>query len=264
MIAVTFGAVETYIWGIVSLLTIIGNIVSIAALIKSRRRRTNHNIFLISLLMSNLLIGFVVHPAIAYAAYIKTTMPCRLVVMLRPFGFININVSSLSALSIAIDRLKSLNIMNNRVLNSMQREDQRPKKKPLIIVAAIWLESIIVGLMMLKMQGLPQLNVIPALMFLVTVIVYGFMIAKLKKINVAAGDRSNRYRKHITCVKLIGLILCNMLITWLPAVALNLITKAGVYINITAISIVNKIILLGPVLDPLCYVLVKYRFINQH
>ena len=261
-VEVRFGLPEMVAWIAISVVTIIANITSIATLLKSKRRRTSHSIYLISLLASDLMIGAIIHPARAYACYVDK-VPCTLIRIVRPLTVINISISLFSSLATAVGRLKALNIRNNRVLNSMQSRRSQASKTPLIVVAAIWLVSHLAGLsMVFTSTDARKLQVLFGFIYIAIVVLYLVITVKLQirfRNKTALAKKNASYSEHAACVKLIGFILFNMLITWLPILVLQTLkNRFSVHIDPYTLSICSKLVLLGPTLDPLCYVLVRY------
>ena len=258
---VVFGVPETVFWVLVGIATVAGNSISIYKLLKSKRRWHNHNIYLVSLLSTDLIIGATLHPIAAMVAYTNSTT-CGSARAVRGFAYFNLLVSLLSSLSIAVNRYKALDVQKTRSLNRMQSNNATKSKTPFVVVAAIWLFTIFAtSLIVATNQTFLRLQLLIPLLLITVVFVYIVVAIKLKavfrKINPSFLRRSSQFKQHSSSVRLIQLIVLNMLMTSLPAIIIRSL-RARMYISMTVVSVANKIYMLSPMLDPLCFVLVKH------
>lgn len=257
-----FGIPESVFWILVSIATIVGNTASIYKLLRSKRRRANHNIYLVSLLASDLLMGLTMHPIAAISANAKSKeTSCRTIELVRRFVYCNMFISLLSSLAIAVNRYKALKARNARSLNRMQAKNATKSKTPFIVVAAIWIFTIFTAVLLILANGkLVKLLILVPLLLFTVVIVYIIVAFKLKavfsKVNPAFLKRSSEYKTHLFSLRLIQLILLMMLMTSLPAIIVRSIETRW-HVKPLLVSLANKVYLLGPMLDPLGYVFVK-------
>ncbi len=262
--AVSFGIPEAVIWLLISIATMSGNAVSIVTLIKSNRRRTRHSIYLISLLVSDFIIGASLHTLLAYLAASASRITCNMSRIERLMSHINIGNSAcslLSALAIAVDRFKALDVCSTRVLNNMQRNHTTSIQKPFIVVLCIWTFSLVpVIVMMVEGSTLDRLPLVFAVVFLAILYYYIRIWIKLRRIykgNPMMNKNNMSYRKNVSSMRLIGLIILNTVVTWVPLAILKGLDKFKVPGSKTGLSIAYKIFFLSPLLDPMGYVLVR-------
>ncbi len=261
-IDVTFGVAEGVIWLIICILTVGANTVSIFTLTRSKRRNTNHSVYLVSLLTSNLAYGTAIHPILAYSSF-HEEVPCSVIVVIYPIVYLGVFVSILSAKAITIDRLLALKTTAPiGTLNQISRQPGRKNKKALRVVAAIWLIGILAAIGFWKKEIYAKIaRRFVFFLFASTLVLLLIVYVRIKRLsrqstNVSGISVTNR--RHRASLKLVTLLICCMVITWLPMAVIKVLTSGGAQISITGISVAVKMFLLNPLLDPLCYVLVKH------
>ena len=259
--SISFGNTDVVFWFLVSIATVAGNGISIWKLLRNKRRWLSQNIFFVSFLSTDFIIGAGLHPLVALATY-RGYGSCQSVRATRAFAYFNMSISLWSSLAIAVNRYKALNINKTRAFNRMQSTSPRKNKTPLFVVFSIWSFTTFVSILMISTSiSFIRLQLtVPLLLFVVLVlnIIVSFKIrAMYRKINRAILKRSSEYRTHSSSLSLIQLIILNMLMTCLPVIILRSISARVHHVNTLALARANKLYLLSPMLDPLCYILVK-------
>lgn len=254
------GVADTVTWAFVSIITVTGNSKSIKMLLSSQRMHLSYNIYLISLLTSNLLFGLVIHPMFAYESLSSVTN-CFSAKAVRAFAALNILVSLLSSLAIAINRYKALNFKNTRSFNRMQAQvtSRYQRKVSMITVAVIWFVAALIFVICLyRKQGFQRFHLWVSLLLITTVTVQTIITFKLRKVSRRVStkllQKQAAYKKLSRSIRLLRFIILSTLITKLPAGIMRMIDNYTP-VNKTVVSIVSRMYLLTPMIDPICYVI---------
>ncbi len=267
VISVTFGEVEAIFWVMVCILTVTSNSTSIYTLVKSRRRNSNHSIFLVSLLASNLVTATVAHPLLTNAAFtgdIDCSIPEVLFCAIIQFGVLT---SLMSSNAIAVDQILAMKLATTNPslrLNQMVRHPRQVRKYPIMVTTGIWLVSSSLLIALLKRIFKPQITRILTMTLIISILIllvltYAKLQAFYRRIPVLhRGTMTSR--RHRASLNLILLIICGMLLTWLP-VMLTYVLKhhSGLHVSDVVMAVAAKWFFLGPLLDPIFYVWVKYN-----
>ena len=229
-------------------------------LLSSEKMSLSYNIYLVSLLASDLLVGLVIHPLLAYGSYARVTN-CFNIKGVRAFIAFNIIVSLLSSLAIAINRYKALNFKNTRSFNQMQAKvtSRYQRKVSLITVAVIWLIAVLTFTICLyTKQGFQRFHLWASLLLISTVTLQIIIKFKLKKVSRRVGTELLKkrapYKKLSRSIRLLTCIILSTLITKLPGVIIRMIHN-DTPVNKTVVSVVSRMYLLTPMIDPICYVI---------
>ncbi len=257
----TFGTAEGIFWVLISILTLIANVASIVTLIRSKRRNSKHNIFLVSLLASNLMHAAVVHPILAYAS-INGGIQCPASNNGMGIAMQTTMISLMSVIAISVDQYRAFKRTSPSVTNRIIMNAGRVNKTALIVVTAIWGSCTFVGVMIstgaIKRDTYGYFLLI---LFIATLVLLAMVYGRMKKFskrNPALPSSVKSARKTTKCLKLMVSIMCCMLLTWLPATLLRILEDRHVYIPNNDIVVASKTFFLSPLLDPINYVFVRY------
>ena len=251
---VYFGTPEAAFWGIISIITISLNIACIVRLSKSSAYVTEHGIYLRSLLLSNVLVGVLTHPVMAYISYVKLQFG-QVNKAATVFLVYNSSVSAASTLAIAINRMKSFAAKRNIMLNAVQR--RRMKKRHIFCASLIWFVSCLLCIpQALQPHTLTSSIFLIPICVMATVALYIQVLAGLysfKKRSFLTRARLVVYRKLQSSSRLIKLLLSEILIFWLPWILVNVLHGVLGKEQLVISTLVSKMFLLVPVIDPFCY-----------
>lgn len=261
IISATFGLPETIIWSLVSLATIVGNLYSILKTIRMRSRRSGHNWYVLSLYTSNLIIGATAHPSLAS---ITLTMhaPCVVARILQAVVFFNFVISFLSSLAIAVNRYLAMNIRNTRVFNRVTVAGINESKRHFIVLAIMWSGTALLVAIASMTQKVEKMQPILVVLFLQTVTMNVVVTVKMNKVlnrvHPHLVRNSSDHKKNKASVRLLLLLMLNMILIGAPVIIVNILRKWKIYVGVVAWAIAYKVFMLGPLLHPLSYVMVRY------
>ncbi len=259
----TFGKGEGIFWVLMSVLTLAANAVSIFTLIKSKRRNTNHSIFLVSLLASNMVHSVAVTPVVAYASF-NDGIPCLASDTTKAISSQTMLISLMSVAAIAVDRLRSLKVMApSSNANQMVFIDRRVNNRAVLAVAAIWITSSLVGIFtsMEVVEG--KLVLYLKVVLLVTAVTLLLMVyVRIRRVFKGVPglqNSSTSARKAKASLKLMMSIICCLLLMWLPDTVIKILQSRGVIAASRMNSAARKLVFLDPLLDPINYVIIRYN-----
>ncbi len=258
----TFGKGEGIFWVLISILTLVVNAASIFTLIKSKRRNTNHSIFLVSLLASNVVHAAAVTPVEAYACF-SDGIPCSASNAGIAIAFQTILISLMSVAAVAVDRFTALKGLATRTCaNRIVVIARKANLNALLVVSGIWIACSLVGIS-LWMEAVEQTPVgcLVLLMFIVTVSLLLMVCRRLRRFSKGVPTlqtSSQTARKTKASMKLMMSIVCCILLLWLPATVLKVLENERVIIPNKKTMLVSKLLFLSPLFDPINYVLHRY------
>ena len=257
----TFGYPETIIWSLISLATIVGNLYSILKTIRMRSRRSGHNWYVLSLFTSNLVIGATAHPSLAYITWTMDA-PCEVARILQALVFFNFVISFLSSLAIAVNRYLAMNIRNARVFNRVTVNATNESKRHFVVLAIMWPGTALLVAIASMKQSVEKLLSILVVLFVLTVVMNAVVTVKmymvLNRVNPHLLRNSSDYKRNKSSVRLLLLLMLNMILIGAPVIIVNILRKRKIHVDVVAWAITYKVFMLGPLLDPLSYVMVRY------
>ena len=261
---ISFGIAETTTWTIVGLITVVGNGLSIAKILKGQGRVVDHNIYLISLLSSDLIIGFVAHTSLAYIAY-KLTVPCTIARAVQAVTYLNIFVSFCSALAVAINRCRALDAKSSNSLNRMQQTSRLVSKKPLVVVTVIWVcASIITIAVLVAKTSFSRVTILIALLWVLVIAANCLLMVKLCKLRTVVHSNLNNEvtitRSQRFAVKLINVVTITLMLTYFPSIIVSVLLRNNISVHEMVFCLSYKVVFLGPAIDPISYVALSYVF----
>ncbi len=251
-----FGLPEAMIWAIISITCIVVNIHIIRGILKNKSSyRSNHHIYLCSLLSANVLMGLVVHPSIAYTAT-GHHLSCTLHTIFTTVSVFAIYVSLLSTLAIAINRYVSLNARTAHAFNFMQK--RKTKKKHLVIGSIVWTASFIRCIPVIARPHDHTPPVLIPILIITIGTIYSLLTKKLGRFAKRARGDGNRsgsllYRKYKNSIRFIKVLMCLLMAFWFPFVTYKVVSLLSGWRNVILSTVLIKAFWLVPVLEPFCY-----------
>lgn len=259
---ITFGLAETTAWTLLSVITVFANAFSIAKIVKRRHRNVDHKVYVSSLLFSDLIIGAVVHTLLAYASC-RLAIPCQLARVVAAVAFFNILVSTCSALALAVNRCRSFKVRSSQTLNRMNTASNSSPKKSLIVVSVIWLCALILVFMISLNKGnFYQVRMLFGVLWTLVIVVNFLVMLKIRKLKAFHASQHGLVpnRQHQVIPRLIHAVTITLLLTYFPVVIVSALQRCNVFVSDLTNAVSHKIVLLGPAVDPLCYVALSYFF----
>ncbi|KAL4232299.1 hypothetical protein ACF0H5_009870 [Mactra antiquata] len=123
----------------ITLLTVVGNVLVIIAVIKEKRLRKVGNVFIINLAVSDFLVGVAVAPmAIAYDVNGKWTLGNMLCDLWISLDVISCTASILNLCAIGYDRY-------NAIIQPMKYARKRTFSRAMVIVVIVWIYSLLIA-----------------------------------------------------------------------------------------------------------------------
>ena len=241
--------VESILWIILAAISVLLNITVILRNLATSFK-TAHDIYLVSLYSSHLITSIFVLPVYAKLIWIRT-YSCLLKETMFVIASSMIFSSLLSILAISVNRTRSLYMQ--MPINIAQPYLSR--KKPLIVVLAIWFISTIRGVLVLLHQSSKSTR-IPAIDMAIIVAAIVVLHCSLgKKLKTLQELGVQNIRDHSKAIKLVLLLTLTFIFTWVPPVIVYSVKAVigDTYLMNSLASVSTKLIFLSPLIDPLVY-----------
>ena len=256
----SFGLAEAITWSLMSFITVAGGALSIAKVLKDFHRAPDHNVYLISLLSSDLCIGAVAHPIFAIAVY-ELNLPCTLAKTIGSIAYLNILVSFSSSLALAAHRNRTLNTRNTRPLNWMQRKARYPKKA-LFVVSCIWLCSVPLAAARALMDSNRFFRLLIGILCIAIIGTNCRLLIKLRKmkarVHTISNVRTASQKKQKLATWVINGLTLSLVMTYIPSIIVGILKGTKTLVTHEAIAFSSKVVFLGPVIDPIIYVALSH------